>query len=451
MREAVAVAVISRLLRGRAMTFRLKLTLLTAAAIGLTVAGASGATWVVATHQLRGQVDDALRVGAQQALFGDHHGPGPFEPGTALQSVAADGTAPAGLPVLSGVRDLAEGKTTQPFFTDTHVISQNTNVHARVYAVPSPDGGAIAIWRNVNDTDKALHRIGLALSVIGASGIALAAALAALVAAAALRPIRRLTAAAKNVATTGNLSERVDARSNDELGRLAEQFNEMLAALEKSMDAQRHLVADASHELRTPLTAARTNVDLVLEGRLPQEEARLALSEASVELNSLTSLIADLVELARGQERKLRMEEVRLDEIVESAVERAGTRAPAAIFVTALSPTSVRADASLLERAISNLLDNAVKYSPQGAPIEVSVRAGEVVVQDHGSGITAADLPRVFDRFYRADTARGKPGAGLGLAIVRAAAEAHGGTANAETTTVGARFTLALPTLKPAG
>lgn len=451
MREAVAMALISRLLRGRAMTFRLKLTLLTAAAIGLTVAGASGATWVVATHQLRGQVDDALRIGAQQALFGDHHGPGPFEPGTALQSVAADGTAPAGLPVLSAVRDLAEGKTTRPFFTDTHVISQGTNVHARVYAVPSPDGGAIAIWRNVNDTDKALHRIGLTLSVIGASGIALAAALAALVAAAALRPIRRLTAAAKNVATTGNLSERVDARSNDELGRLAEQFNEMLAALEKSMDAQRHLVADASHELRTPLTAARTNVDLVLEGRLPQEEARLALSEASVELNSLTSLIADLVELARGQERKLRMKEVRLDEIVASAVERAGTRAPAAIFVTALSPTSVRADASLLERAISNLLDNAVKYSPQGAPVEVSVRAGEVVVQDHGSGITAADLPRVFDRFYRADTARGKPGAGLGLAIVREAAEAHGGTANAETTTVGARFTLALPTLKPAG
>ena len=443
------MGLMGRLLPGRAMTFRLKLTLLTAAAIGVTVAAASAATWVVATHQLRGQVDDALKLRAQQVLFGDHRGYGPLDPGTAVQSVGPDGTAPVGLPMLSAVRDLAEGKTTRAFFTDTHVVSEGTDIHARVYAVPSPDGGATAIWRNVNDTDNALHRIGLALAVIGASGIALAAALAALVAAAALRPIRRLTLAAKKVATTGNLSERVHEQSNDELGRLAEQFNDMLAALEKSMNTQRRLVADASHELRTPLTAVRTNVDLVLEGRLPADESRLALIEAAAELNSLTTLIADLVELARGQERKLRMEDVHLDEIVESAVERAGARAPQAIFVTALSPTHVRADAALLERAVSNLLDNAVKYSPQGTPIEVSVRAGEIVVQDHGEGIAATDLPRVFDRFYRADTARGKPGAGLGLAIVREAAEAHGGTANAETTTVGARFTLTFPALKP--
>ena len=154
----------------------------------------------------------------------------------------------------------------------------------------------------------------------------------------------------------------------------------MLAALESSVGAQRRLVADASHELRTPLTAARTNVDLLREGKLPEDEARHALDEASVELDALTHLVSDLVELARGEERKLRIEDVQLDDLVAAIVERAQARAPQVRFVTALSPTHVKADPVLLERAVSNLLDNAVKYSPDGAPIEVSVRGGEVVV-----------------------------------------------------------------------
>ena len=244
---------------------------------------------------------------------------------------------------------------------------------------------------------------------------------------------------------TGDLDERVEVKSRDELGRLATRFNEMLAALETSVGAQRRLVADASHELRTPLTAARTNVDLLREGRLPADEAQHALDEASVELDALTRLVSDLVELARGEERKLRIEDIQLDDLVSGVVERAQARAPQVRFVIALSPTLVQADPVLLERAVSNLLENAVKYSPPGAPIEVSVRGGEVVVQDHGPGIAEEDLPRVFDRFYRAAAARSKPGAGLGLAIVREAAEAHGGTATAETNASGARFRLALP------
>jgi two-component system sensor histidine kinase MprB len=219
----------------------------------------------------------------------------------------------------------------------------------------------------------------------------------------------------------------------------------MLAALEESVGRQRRLVADASHELRTPLTAARTNVDLLREGTLPEEEQRRAMDEASVELDALTSLVSDLVELARGEERKLRVEEVQLDELVDGVVERARTRAPQATFVTALTPTKVRVDPVLLERAVSNLLDNAVKYSPPGAPIEVSVREGEVVVADHGPGVAEEDLPRIFDRFYRAAAARSKPGAGLGLAIVREAAEAHGGRATVESSSGGALFRLTLP------
>jgi two-component system sensor histidine kinase MprB len=151
------------------------------------------------------------------------------------------------------------------------------------------------------------------------------------------------------------------------------------------------------------------------------------------------------VELARGEERKLRVEALHLDDLVATAVERAKSRAPDATFVTALSPTVVQADHVLLDRAISNLLDNAVKYSPPGAPIEVTVRDGEVVVADHGPGVADEDLARIFDRFYRSATARSKPGAGLGLAIVREAAEAHGGSATVESGAGGARFHLKLP------
>jgi two-component system sensor histidine kinase MprB len=257
--------------------------------------------------------------------------------------------------------------------------------------------------------------------------------------------VRRLTIAADTVAATGNLAERVEVGGNDELGRLAARFNGMLAALEDSVGRQRRLVADASHELRTPLTAARTNVDLVREGKLPKDEVRHALDEASVELDALTTLVADLVELARGEERKLRVEDVQLDDLVATAVERAKSRAPEAMFVTSLAPVQVRVDPVLVERAVGNLLDNAVKYSPPGAPIEVTVREGEVVVADHGPGIAEEDLPRIFDRFYRAAAARSKPGSGLGLALVREAAEAHGGHASAESSSGGARFRLTLP------
>jgi two-component system sensor histidine kinase MprB len=294
-------------------------------------------------------------------------------------------------------------------------------------------------------TDRALRRIKFWAFLISGLGIAAGAALAAVVAGAALRPVRRLTAAAETVAATGDLTERVEASSSDELGRLATRFNAMLAALEESVGRQRRLVADASHELRTPLTAARANVDLVREGKLPEEEVRHALDEASVELDSLTSLVSDLVELARGEERKLRLEDVALDDLVSSAVERAKARAPEASVVMSLTPVHVHVVPVLVERAVGNLLDNAVKYSPPGAPIEVAVREGEVVVTDHGPGIAEEDLPRIFDRFYRAATARAKPGAGLGLAIVREAAEAHGGQATAESSASGAKFRLTLP------
>jgi two-component system sensor histidine kinase MprB len=412
------------------VSFRQRLMLFTAAAIAVTVAGTSVAVWLVAEHELLGQVDSAL---VTHSLFSS----------TYTEIISPDGSifgTTAALPVTQRTVEVAAGKR-GPYFTSTTV----QGVHLREFVSQRPGGGAIIAAQDLGPTDHALARIKLWILLVGGAGIVLAAALAAFVAAAALSPVRRLTAAAESVAATGDLSERVDGGGDDELGRLATRFNEMLAALEESVGAQRRLVGDASHELRTPLTAARTNVDLAREGALGGEETKRALDEASAELDSLSTLVADLVELARGEERELRSEEVQLDDLVASVVERARARAPQISFVTELSPTHVHGDPALLERAVSNLVDNAVKWSPPGGPVEVTVRAGEVVVADRGPGVAEHDLPHVFDRFYRAAAARAKPGAGLGLAIVREAARAHGGTATVENAAPGARFRLTLP------
>jgi two-component system sensor histidine kinase MprB len=423
------------------VSFRVRLTLLVAIAIAATVAAASAAVWLVAKHELLTQFDKTLLA----QVTDPHHGPSPFQPQVYTTFVLPSGGKAAGgnadLPISARAKAVAKGTNVHSYFTTTTVSS----IHLREFVTPVEGGGALIAAMPLNQTDHALSRIKFWIFLVGGIGIAAAAAIAAFVATAALRPVRRLTAAAETVAATGDLSERVDVRGHDELGRLAARFNAMLAALQESVGRQRRLVADASHELRTPLTAARTNVDLLREGKLPEAEKRHALDEASVELNALTSLVSDLVELARGEERQLRVEDVQLDELVEGVVERARSRAPRATFVTSLTPTSVRIDPVLLERAVSNLLDNAVKYSPEGAPIEVIVRDGQVTVADHGPGVAEEDLPRIFDRFYRAAASRSKPGAGLGLAIVREAAEAHGGKATVESSPKGARFTLTLP------
>lgn len=420
------------------MSFRKRLMLLTAAAIAVTVAGASIAVWVVAKHELYAQLDQTLVV---QAAGGGHgyFGGG----GNNWTETIHPGGVPTGqraIPVTKRALAVANGSGSA-YYVNTTIQKARWR---ELVASPGPGTAVISIYP-LAPTTHALARIRLWILLVGGIGIAVAAALAALVATAALKPVRRLTTAAENVAATGDLSERVDESGSDELGRLAARFNAMLAALEESVGRQRRLVADASHELRTPLTSTRTNIDLLREGRLPADEARRALDESAVELAALTTLVSDLVELARGEERKLRVEEVQLDDLVAGAVERAKSRAPGATFVTSLSPTVVEADPVLLERAVLNLLDNAVKYSPAGAPIEVTVRDGEVVVADHGPGVADEDLTRIFDRFYRSAAARSKPGAGLGLAIVREAARAHGGDATVESSSRGASFRLTLP------
>ena len=264
----------------------------------------------------------------------------------------------------------------------------------------------------------------------------------------ALAPVRRLTEATEHVSETRDLERRIPSDGRDELSRLAASFNTMLEALADSARAQRQLVSDASHELRTPLTSLRTNIEVLARGQsmAPDERDRL-LRDIVDQLAEMTALVAELVELARGDQRPLRPEDVRLDLVVADALERVRRNWPGVEFQAALEETTVDGTRATIERAVSNLLDNAAKWSPPGSRVEVSVREGQVVVRDRGPGIDDDDLPYVFDRFYRAPGARGMPGSGLGLAIVRQVAQAHGGDVVAENAEGGGtRLRLTLPT-----
>jgi two-component system sensor histidine kinase MprB len=300
---------------------------------------------------------------------------------------------------------------------------------------PIAEGYALQVMRPLGEVDSALGRIRRLLVLLGGVGIAVAGALGLMVASGALAPVRRLTETAEHVSQTRDLTSRIDVRGTDELGRLATTFNTMLAALEDSALAQRRLVTDASHELRTPLTSLRTNIEL-LQRHDVQEPRRSELLAAAVEqLEELTALVSELVELARGELPSAEPEDVRLDLLVADVVARAQRDRPHVSFSTSFAETTVHGVPARIERAVSNLLDNAAKWSPPGAPIEVSVRNGEVAevaVRDHGPGIADDDLPYVFDRFYRAPAARGMPGSGLGLSIVKQVAEAHDGDVTAE-------------------
>jgi two-component system sensor histidine kinase MprB len=367
--------------------------------------------------------------------------PGPDQVRGYQQVVNAAGTIvvrsarSVSLPVDTATLALAK-RGGEQFFRDARV----NGVHLRVLAEPFGAGRAVQLAQPLTEVDSLLSRLRLILALIALGGIALAALLGRLVAGAAVLPLKRLTQATEHVALTQDLSGRIKPVGPDEIGRLARSFNAMLDALERSMTklddsvhAQRQLVADASHELRTPVTSLRTNIELLqqAEDMEPHDRQRL-LSDVVEQIEELTLLMNDLIELARGEEPFAATEDVRLDLLVRDVVERARRHAPSSDFAVALEPTVVPAVAARLERAISNLIDNAVKYSPPHEPVEVALSDGQLTVRDHGPGISTSDQPHVFDRFYRGAEARGRPGSGLGLAIVRQVVEQQGGVVSAE-------------------
>jgi two-component system, OmpR family, sensor histidine kinase MprB len=350
------------------------------------------------------------------------------------------------IPVSSDDRVLATSGGSTSF---TDVNSQGTDL--RVLTQPLAQGGAIQVARSLEDTNHTLNTLIIILAAVSAGGIALAAALGPFVARAALAPAGEVSDAAEEVARTHDLTHRIEVRGDDELGRLAASFNEMMAALERSEAAQRRLVADASHELRTPLATLRTNIEtLGRSAQIDPEERKRLVDDVTQELEEMTDLVGDVVELARapGQDAIAR-QDVALDELTRDAIERAERRARGLGFESKLQPSLVHADAQRLGRAISNMLDNACKWSPPGGTVEVAVDGGKVTVRDHGPGFPKGDLDKVFDRFWRADEARGLPGSGLGLAIVQRVAEEHDGSARASNAADGgAVVSLELPELE---
>jgi two-component system sensor histidine kinase MprB len=349
------------------------------------------------------------------------------------------------LPVTAATRAVASGR--QPAFFSDAVVA---GTPVRMFTERAAPGG---VWQvALTDLDSTLSHLRLVLALVCLGGIALAAALGLLVSRAALVPVRKLTGAAERVTRTQDLAHRIDGDGDDDLGRLAGSFNTMLAALERSRLAQRQLVSDASHELRTPLTSVRANLDaLALGEQLPTPERARIVAAVQAQLRELTVLVGDLVDLSKTDVDEVEIEDVRLDLAATEAVERARLHAPRCRFALDVEPCLVRAAPGRLDRAIANLLDNACQWSPADAdqPIEVRVRGGRLDVRDHGPGIGEKDLPRVFDRFYRAPSARARPGSGLGLAIVRQFAESHGGAVHAANAPDGgARLTLELPALE---
>jgi two-component system sensor histidine kinase MprB len=441
------------------MTFRRRIILLTAAAVAVAIALAVCITYVIVRHDLHSGIDAQLWASNPEVIVTQGSAStgveGPTPPGGAgvlsnarvqvpaaafgAASGIAQATLPSGtiispqaggmLPVTAAVKDVASGKRAA-FLSDQTV----DGVHLRVLTRRGAMGDVLQIARPLTDADNTLARLRWVLAAVMLGGVALAGGLGVLVSRAATRPLARLTGTAEQVTATGDLHHRIPAATDDEPGRLATAFNAMLAALESSRDAQRQLVADASHELRTPLTAIRANIELLEHAPdLPPAERAAMLESARGQLEDLTVLVGDLVDLARPGERPAEPpEDLRLDSLVADAVDRARRHAPTTTFELTAEPCVVRARRARLVRAIGNLLDNAVKWSPPGEAVEVRVREGEVTVRDHGPGIAQGDLPHVFDRFYRAPSARGLPGSGLGLAIVKHVADAHRGAVSAE-------------------
>jgi two-component system sensor histidine kinase MprB len=459
------------------VTVRRRLSLTAAVAVAVAVALASVASYVAVRSKLRGEVDASLRERAeavQRFALADPGGPagrlggppgggpprggapppfppdgerggrrpsrGPLPPPRAgrfggaegyVQFVDASGSAyrPRGqdgsaLPVDERVRAVARGDDPDGFFDDEDVDGE----HLRVLTLPVERGEAVQVARPLAEVDSVMRSLTAIFVAFAVAGIAVAAALGGLVTHSALAPVRRFTERSEAIADELDLSRRMPAGGDDELGRLAHSFNATLDALERSVTAQRQLVADASHELRTPLASLRTNIELLQSEReIPERDRRELMEDVREEIDELTRLVSDVVELARRGEPDADREEVAFDEIVAAAVERARRRAPQTIFATDLEPTIVRGSAQRLDRAVTNLLDNAAKWGGDGR-VDVRLSGGELTVRDRGPGIDEDDLPHVFDRFYRAREARGMRGSGLGLAIVRQTAESHGGS-----------------------
>jgi two-component system, OmpR family, sensor histidine kinase MprB len=446
------------------MTFKTRLVLASAIAVAIAVLLASAGALVVARNALTSSTDSTLQNAAEALLsrpFVDTND----RTGAIEQIVSNDGSilvaSPAGeLPVNDDVKEVAAGHQS--------TLYQNVEIDKALFrelAVTLPVGtaigggnpqilsetGALQLFVPLSGVNSQLTHLLLTLLAIAAIGVLIAVLLGLLVARTALRPLNAISDSVEEIAETTDLSQRLAEGRADELGRLRRAFNRLFAAVERSEDQQRQLVLDASHELRTPLTSLRTNTEVLkrVDELDPDTRAQL-LDDVLTQLTELTTLVGDLAELARGEHQVEPPTRFRLDQLVDDlvAVDATHARTRSIEIVADLDACWVKARRDRLARAIGNLIDNAIKWSPDGGVIEVTVADGVVEVRDHGPGIATKDLPKIFDRFYRSPEARAMPGSGLGLAIVsQVVAEEGGSVAAQQAEGGGALLRLELPTV----
>ncbi|CAA9381055.1 MAG: Two component system sensor histidine kinase MprB [uncultured Nocardioides sp.] len=438
-----------------------RVAVLTALTLGASIAIMALTAFVVMRQQLHDSLDDSLLDRAHKAAS--------F---TTLSEVAAQGApswmlgaadvrivfltrnGPAtrdniDLPLGGPEHDVRDGRSE----SSVRTLTTGEGERFRVATVPAGTGLALVLAQPLAPTERTLEKLGTVLLVFGLLGVLTALLAGWAVAANGLRPVRRLTSSVERIAVTEDLTP-LNVEGDDEVARLATAFNQMLLALGASRDRQRRLVADASHELRTPLTSLRTNIDLLQQTMrqsadaptLPAEARLELLDDVRAQIEELSALVGDLVELARDEPPSSVVTHVELADVVERAVTRVRRRAPLAAFDVELEPWTVLGDDRSLERAVTNLLDNAAKWSPVEGTIAVRLAGGVLTIDDMGPGVAEADRPHVFDRFWRSDESRAMPGSGLGLAIVSQVVGRHGGTVTvADAPGGGARFTVSLP------
>jgi two-component system, OmpR family, sensor histidine kinase MprB len=440
-----------------------RVTLLTTMAVGLAVAFVAAGAYVTVRMQLQSALDDSLvdraEAAAEYPVLSQLTADTDVEPwmlGAAdvrIAFVRYDGQS----------RFLDQGEVIRLDHHEFAVARGDDDVSLRtvraggtayrVVAVPtSTDGIAIVIAQSLEPQERLLTKLGLVTFFFGLAGMLAAGVAGWAVARNGLRPVRRLTTAVEEIARTEDLTP-LPVEGDDEVARLATAFNQMLTSLAASRDRQRRLVADAGHELRTPLTSMRTNIDLLMQadaggpnGSLSPAARAELLDDVGAQLEELSNLVGDLVELARDEPMAQVVGTVELHEVLDAAVARVRRRAGDVRFEVAVEPWYVEGEAGALERAVTNMLDNAAKWSPPGGVVRVWLSNGTLTVDDSGPGISDADLPHVFERFYRSPESRSMPGSGLGLSIVRQVAERHAGEVWAgRSPTGGARLVFSVP------
>ena len=447
----------------RSMPLRARVSVLVMLTVGLTMAIASIVSYVVVRDEIVNRLDDDLRqravfvmntnlmdandlsnsesltsiltsLGLKESLVFSQGGTYTVASPPKVNQTMANGeivTLDAAAPVSQAEENVASGVQTESFRT-----VQMSDGPYRVFStriLVNRSGEALVLATSMASTQATLRTLGWVSVALGLAGITIAGTAGSFVGRAALRPVQRLTVATEYIARTGDL-RRIEVTGDDELARLTASFNTMLLALARSQDYQRRLVADAGHELRTPLTSIRTNLDLLAQAMAEPDNPRLSaqdrvdlMSDVRAQMEELSLLISDLVELSRDERPAHSVEQIDFAEVVERAVQRVQRRASSITYDVHLTPWHLEGDPTALERAVTNLLDNAAKWSPPNGTVTVSLREGALQVSDQGPGIADEDIAHVFERFYRSPEARTMPGSGLGLAIVRQVAENHGG------------------------